>query len=131
MCRYGAHTDYTGFTILGPDPVVPGLQVQLLSGDWVDVPLVGNVAARCGTHPATTFIVNAGDLLPVWTNDRWVSAPHRVVNPAPELAHLSRTSLVFFTGPRNDAVVTPIPARYPPVTAGEHLRAKLERTNVD
>ena len=29
------------------------------------------------------FVVNIGDLLMRWTNDRWISNPHRVANPEP------------------------------------------------
>ena len=67
--RAGAHTDYGSLTILKPDNAPGGLQVQK-DGNWIDVP----------TLPGT-FIVNLGDLMADWTNDRWVSTLHRVVNP--------------------------------------------------
>ncbi len=65
--RAGAHTDYGSLTILKPDNAPGGLQVQNKDGAWIDVP----------TLPGT-FIVNLGDLMAEWTNDRWVSTLHRV-----------------------------------------------------
>ena len=123
--RYGAHTDYTGFTILRPDPAAGGLEAQTRGGEWIGVPPV-----RDG------LVVNAGDLIQVWTNDRWRSPPHRVVNPRDPT--LGRTSLVFFTGPEDSTVVEALPGTtdadhpplYEPVTAGVHLRNKLQRSNV-
>src|SRR5262245_28853243 len=68
--RASAHTDYGGFTILSGEDVPGGLQVETRAGQWIDVP----------TTP-DTFVVNIGDLLMRWTNDRWLSNMHRVVNP--------------------------------------------------
>jgi isopenicillin N synthase-like dioxygenase len=69
--RASAHTDYGGFTILAGEDVPGGLQVLTRAGEWVDV----------ATTPES-FVVNIGDLLMRWTNDRWLSNMHRVVNPA-------------------------------------------------
>lgn len=120
--RAGAHTDWGSLTILYKDQGSGGLQVLHPSGGWLDVdPIPG------------TFIVNIGDLLAEWTNDRWVSTLHRVVNPPPEKAASSRRiSLVFFHQPNYDALIAPLescvsssrPAQYEPVTSGEHLLAK-------
>lgn len=125
--RYGAHTDYTGFTILRQDDEVSGLEVRLPGSDeWRSVePLPG------------ALVINCGDLIQQWTNDRWHSTWHRVANPAPEAAGKARLSVVMFTGPANDTLIEPLPSccgpdnppRYAPVTAGDHLRAKLERGN--
>ena len=68
--RASAHTDYGGFTILSGEDVPGGLQVRTRDQRWIEVP----------TSP-TTFVVNIGDLLMRWTNDRWLSNLHRVVNP--------------------------------------------------
>jgi isopenicillin N synthase-like dioxygenase len=120
--RYGSHTDYTGFTLLYQDQTVGGLEVRTQSGEWVPVPVVPGA-----------LIVNAGDLIPLWTADRWVSAWHRV--PAPtdhSLQGRHRYSVVFFTGPDDDKLITPIwgGSNHTPVTAGEHLRAKIMRTSL-
>lgn len=124
--RYGAHTDYTGFTILRQDPRVGGLEAQTVDGAWHAVP------PRPGG-----LVVNAGDLIQVWTNDRWRSPPHRVVNPPPELARQGRLSLVFFTGPTDETTIEALPGthgpdnpkRYEPVSAREHLLRKLGLSN--
>ena len=77
--RASAHTDYGGFTILSGEDVPGGLQVRTRDDRWVDVP----------TSP-TTFVVNIGDLLMRWTNDRWLSNLHRVVNPPATAARPAR-----------------------------------------
>ena len=128
--RYGAHTDYQTFTVLRADPEVGGLQVQLADGRWLNAPREADAPARDGDEPL--LFVNAGDLTARWTNGRWRSAPHRVVNT--EIAR-ARRSLVFFTGPDDDAEISPIvaagdTARFAPITAGAHLRAKLGISNV-
>jgi len=83
------------------------------------------------------FIVNIGDLMARWTNDRWVSTLHRVVNPPQDrFAGSRRQSLVFFHNPNYDAVIERLatcrdaahPAKYPTVTSGEHLRRHFMRT---
>lgn len=118
--RMGAHTDYGVLTVLHADPV-PGLEIVGPDGDWV------------GVRPEPgCFLVNLGDLLAQWTNDRWRSTLHRVAPPGGEGRHLRR-SAAFFHEANSDALVEAIPscvtpdrpARYPPVLAGEHLLAKL------
>ena len=112
--RAGAHSDYGSLTILFAEPGSRGLQIRSLDGTWREVPI------RKGA-----FIVNVGDLLARWSNDRWVSTVHRVVcEPEP------RQSMAFFHLPNWDAEIACIPgepARYEPVTAGEHLMSKFER----
>ena len=83
------------------------------------------------------FIVNIGDLMARWTNDRWVSTLHRVVNPPQDrFAGSRRQSLVFFHNPNYDAVIEGLPtcrngggkAKYPPITSGDYLRMKFVAT---
>jgi isopenicillin N synthase-like dioxygenase len=69
--RAGAHTDYGALTVLLPENVPGGLQVQNRLGEWVDV-----------ESPSGAFVCNLGDLMQHWTNDRWLSTMHRAVNPA-------------------------------------------------
>ena len=81
-----------------------------------------------------SFVVNLGDLMAVWTNDRWVSTLHRVVNPPRDQALGSRRqSIVFFHQPNYDAMVECLPsciapgkpAKYAPISSGDHLRNKF------
>jgi isopenicillin N synthase-like dioxygenase len=81
-----------------------------------------------------TFIINLGDLMAQWTNDRWVSTMHRVVNPPRDLkTGTRRQSLIFFHQPNYDAVIECLPtcadgrAKYAPITSGEHLHAKVAK----
>ncbi len=120
--RMGAHTDYGSITVLLADPV-PGLQICDDAGRWHDViPQTGS------------FVVNVGDLLAEWSNDRWRSTLHRVVPPpASASGPVRRRSVAWFQQPNWDAVIECLPScadasnppRYAPMTSGEHLMAKL------
>ena len=123
--RAGAHTDYGSLTILKPDNAPGGLQVLNKDGQWIDVP----------TLPGT-FVVNLGDLMAEWTNNRWVSTLHRVVNPPRDKALGSRRlSMAFFHQPNYDAVIECLPtccdadrpARYGRTTSGEHVWMKINK----
>ncbi len=119
--RASAHTDYGGFTILSGEDVPGGLQVRAREGRWIDV----------ATSPAT-FVVNIGDLLMRWTNDRWLSNLHRVVNlPAGAGASRARLSIAFFNHPNYDALIECLPSqgppKYPPVRAGEYRDTKYAK----
>jgi len=122
--RAGAHTDYGGFTILNGENVPGGLQVRTRAGDWIDV----------DTDPES-FVVNIGDLLMRWTNDRWLSNMHRVVNPPASVAAQSkRLSIAFFHHPNYDARVECIApdgaARHAPVMSGEYRDLKYRQTRL-
>jgi len=123
--RAGAHSDYGAITILWKDAGADSLQVIGKRGDWEDVVPV-----------ADCFIINIGDLLAQWTNDRWVSTLHRVVAPRDPAARArSRYSLPFFFKPNYDALIEPIPscvgagrpAKYAPMLAGEHMARKRHK----
>ncbi|HEX9463143.1 MAG TPA: 2-oxoglutarate and iron-dependent oxygenase domain-containing protein [Alphaproteobacteria bacterium] len=123
--RAGAHTDFGSLTLLATDGTPGGLQVMMPNGEWHDiVPVKG------------AYIVNLGDLMAQWTNDRWRSTLHRVVNPPSEVAADSRRhSMVFFHQPNFDALIECLPTcvapgerpKYRPVTSGEHLADKLAK----
>jgi isopenicillin N synthase-like dioxygenase len=115
--RAGPHTDYGTLTVLWTDGV-PGLQVEMHDGEWVDVEPAGG-----------GLIVNLGDLMQRWTNDRWRSTMHRVV-PADGRRRLS---IPFFHNANWDARIECIvsdgaPARHAPITAGRHLMEKFRST---
>ncbi len=119
--RAGAHSDYGTLTILLSENKPGGLQVRTHSGEWVNV-----------IAPPGSFVVNIGDMMQVWTNDRWTSTVHRVVNPPGDARGSRRQSLVFFHSPNENALIQPLetcvnaanPARYAPILAGEHMRVK-------
>lgn len=126
--RAGAHTDYGILTILLTDRAAGGLQVRTRTGDWVDA-----------VSPADGFIVNIGDLMMHWTNDRWISTLHRVANPPRAVAHAARRlSVPFFCNANHDALIACIPTclaageqpKYPPVLAGAHRMAKFLKAAV-
>ncbi|MGB2203558.1 MAG: isopenicillin N synthase family dioxygenase, partial [Pseudooceanicola atlanticus] len=111
----GAHTDYGSVTLLMTDGE-GGLQVKPRGGDWTDVP-----------HVPGAFVVNIGDCLMRWTNDIYVSTPHRVLPPKAR-----RRSIAFFLDPNPDSIVQALPgtgdAKYPPITGADYLRSRLDAT---
>lgn len=117
----GAHTDYGTLTLLADDGI-GGLQVQQRSGEWIDVVV-----------PPDHLVVNLGDLMAIWTNDRWVSNPHRVVNP-PGLDRYS--SPLFVTPPfhlRIETLPTCLEAgetpRHEPLVSGPYLLSRFDGTH--
>jgi isopenicillin N synthase-like dioxygenase len=120
--RAGAHSDYGSLTILLPQAGSKGLQIERPGGVWVDVPPVPGA-----------FIINIGDLMARWTNDRWVSTVHRVANPAnPEEARARRQSFAFFHQPNWFAEINSLilgeARKYEPVLSGPYLMGKLKST---
>ena len=124
--RAGAHTDYGSLTILLPQDAPGGLEVQGADGSWHAVPAVPG-----------GFVINLGDLMARWTNDRWRSTLHRVVNPPPDTAGSTRRqSIAFFHQPNWDAEISCLPTclgpgeapRYAPVLSGPHLASKFRST---
>ena len=116
--RCGVHSDLGMITILRNEAAPGGLQVRTPDGEWIDAPAIEN-----------TFVVNLGDLMMRWTNDRWLSTPHRVAVP-PLSARLQsrRLSIGYFVGPNYDAIVECIDTcrkpseapRYEPVTVHDY-----------
>jgi isopenicillin N synthase-like dioxygenase len=118
----GEHTDYGMCTVLWAE-AVRGLQIVGPDGAWCDVvPQPG------------ALLVNLGDLMAQWTNDRWRSTLHRVLPPErrPDRAS-TRRSVAFFHDGNHDALIECLSTclgpgespRYRPVLAGEHLLGKL------
>jgi isopenicillin N synthase-like dioxygenase len=107
------HTDTGAFTILLQD-MNGGLEAATPSGEWIAAtPLEG------------AFVVNVADMLANWTNGRFISIPHRVVNRSGR----ERYSVPYFINPDLDAVVAPLPEfvdeenppRFEPVHVGGFL----------
>ena len=88
----GFHTDPGVLTLLLQDEV-GGLQARSLDGDWIDVPPTPG-----------TVVVNLGDCMQVWTNDRYRAAVHRVLPMSSE----RRFSIPYFSNPPSDAIIVPI-----------------------
>jgi isopenicillin N synthase-like dioxygenase len=117
----GAHTDYGTLTVLADDGI-GGLQVRQRSGEWVDVAV-----------PEGHLVVNIGDLMAIWTNDRWVSNPHRVVNPA----GVDRYSSALFVTPPFHLRIETLPtcldadgrARHAPLVSGPYLLSRFDGTH--
>lgn len=116
----GAHTDWGGLTILMQDDV-GGLQVWDESVGWVHAPPMKDA-----------YVVNLGDMIARWTNDRYRSTLHRVVNATGK----QRYSVPFFYSGNPDYEVSCLPTclvpgdtpHYPPTTVSGHLREMYART---
>ncbi|MEM9903317.1 MAG: 2-oxoglutarate and iron-dependent oxygenase domain-containing protein [Pseudomonadota bacterium] len=119
--RAGVHTDYSAFTIIRGDDA-PGLQARARDGTWIDVPAVPG-----------SFVINIGDLLMRWTNDRWISTPHRVVTLADAEYSPRRQSVAFFHNPGPHAVIECLAPfvpeggapSYPPIAYQAYAEAKF------
>ena len=116
----GEHTDYGNITLLATDDA-GGLEVRTRDGQWMSPPSIPGA-----------LICNIGDCLMRWTNDVYVSTPHRVVNPVGR----ERYSVAFFLDPNPDAVVacvpscisTDHPAKYAVTTGAAYLKERLDAT---
>ena len=127
--RAGAHCDYGVLTILRTEDAPGGLQVRTRAGRWSDVP-----------HIPGSFVVNIGDAMMRWTNDRWVSTQHRVVNPPVDPTQPARRqSIAYFHNLPRDTVIeclppfreTGIPPRYSPITYGEYAELRYRQAHGD
>jgi isopenicillin N synthase-like dioxygenase len=102
----GPHTDNSFMTALARTEV-PGLAVRLPSGEWFAPPVI-----------AGTFLINLGNIMRRWSNDRFLSTPHGVLNAS----GTDRYSIAYFHSPNPDRVIECLPSctgpdnppRYPP-----------------
>ncbi|KAL3422654.1 2og-fe oxygenase superfamily protein [Phlyctema vagabunda] len=116
----GAHTDYECFTLLLQDST-PGLEILSPEGQWISAtPVEGGI------------VVNVADFLMRWTNGKYKSTVHRVVNRTAK----QRYSVPFFFSINYDATVETLPgcladgevSKYPPITAGRYVLDRLGMT---
>ncbi len=111
--RGNEHTDYDTFTMLFRFQDCGGLFVKTIQGDWVEVPVIEN-----------SVVLNIADMFQRWTNDRYVSTPHRVMN----VLDRTRYSMPYFVGPNKDTIVknlTDEPDKYDPISSYEYLLWRL------
>lgn len=118
----GPHSDYGCITILNQG-TTPGLEVLRPSGEWVPAPMLPG-------H----FVINTGQLMSRWSNDLIPASAHRVINTSGGLRH----SVAFLVGSRPDVKLACLPscqgpdnpAKYPPISYGEHIAA-IRKQNYD
>ena len=127
--RAGAHSDYGVLTLLRIEDAPGGLQVRTRDGRWSDVPPVPGA-----------FIVNIGDAMMRWTNDRWISTQHRVVNPPVDPGQPTRRqSIAYFHNLPHDTVIECLPPfleagdtpKYPPITYGDYAELRYRQAHGD
>jgi isopenicillin N synthase-like dioxygenase len=130
----GAHSDYGMLTLLLTDET-PGLQIFTKQNEWLDVP-PRPVLVKGATVDEIPLVVNLGDMLERWTNGVYRSTVHRVVTSGTA----ERYSIPFFYEPAYDTLVECLPTctsspdnppKYPPITSGDHLKAKYQETHAD
>ena len=92
------HTDTSFLTVLAPNEV-PGLAIRTLDGQWLDAPAI-----------ADAFVVNGGQLLLRWTNDRFLATPHRAINRSGG----ERYALAFFCDAQIDWPIAAVPTTVGP-----------------
>lgn len=119
--RAAAHEDINFITLLC-EATAGGLELLQRDGSWRPIhALEGQI------------IVDSGDMIQQLTNGLFKSTTHRVTNPDDD--RQARFSMPFFVHPRGEVDLTPLPsciaktggqARYPRMTAGEYLTARLE-----
>jgi isopenicillin N synthase-like dioxygenase len=117
----GRHSDYETVTILAQDNA-GGLKVWGPQEEWIDVPPLEGA-----------FIVNAGDMMPRWTNGLLPAAQHRVSSPVAG----DRYAIAFFYGTSYDVVIEPAlpPAGkdtevYEPITTGAYFYKRFSEEGI-
>jgi isopenicillin N synthase-like dioxygenase len=88
------HTDNSFMTALAQTKV-PGLAVRLPSGEWCAPPIIPG-----------TFLINLGNVMRRWSNDRFLSTPHGVLNES----GTDRFSIAYFHSPNPDRVIECLPS---------------------
>ncbi|MFT5113910.1 MAG: isopenicillin N synthase-like dioxygenase [Parasphingorhabdus sp.] len=113
--QYGTapHTDFGTITLLAQDDR-GGLEVFCRNNEWIQAPYIQE-----------SLVVNIGDLMACWTNDRFTSTAHRVLNKSGQ----DRYSIPMFYNPTFDTVAECLPTccdesnppRYKPIHYGDYV----------
>jgi len=119
--RAEQHEDINLITLL-VGASADGLEILTKQGEWIPV-----------TSLPEQIVVNVGDMLQRFTNDKLRSTTHRVVNPKKELWHTSRFSIPFFLHPKSSMSLACLEScinkehskKYKDITAGEYLDERL------
>ena len=109
----GPHTDSSFVTLLATTEI-PGLELLGPSGEWFPAPPIPG-----------SILFNSGDLLTRWSNGRFLSTPHRVINRSGR----DRYSIPLFVHPNPDQIIECLPTcsgpdnppKEPPITSGQYL----------
>ncbi|BFG41694.1 hypothetical protein CerSpe_279680 [Prunus speciosa] len=111
----GRHKDSGALTVLAQDEV-GGLEVKRKrDGEWIQVKPTPNA-----------YIINVGDIIQVWSNDRYESVEHRVLVNSEK----GTFSIPYFVNPAHYTLVKPLeelthkqedPAKYKPYSWGKFL----------
>jgi len=115
------HTDPGILTLLIQD-MTGGLQTKSKESGWIDIEPKKN-----------TIVVNLGDAMQVWTNDKYVAAIHRVTKRTAK----SRYSTPYFYNPKRDAVIQPLEQIsdeepiYAPFTWKEYIQGRVDDNYTD
>ena len=107
------HTDTSFMTLLAQNKI-PGLSIRLPNGKWVDAPALEG-----------SFLVNGGDMLRRWTNERFLATPHRVINRSGQ----ERYAIPFFFDCNYRTVMECLPTcksdanppKYPAITYPDYM----------
>ncbi len=114
------HTDTSFLTLLAPNDV-PGLSIRTQGGKWIDAPDI-----------ADAYVVNGGQMLQRWTNDRFLATPHRAINRSGR----ERYAVVFFCDGNIDCPVAAVPTtvgpdrppKYPTTYYTDYMAAYQQRS---
>lgn len=92
-----------------------------LQGQWLDAPFIEG-----------TFVVNIGDMMARWSNDRYKSTPHRVISPE----GVDRYSMPFFCEPNPETIIDCLPGchneanprKYEDVRCSDYMLGRFAQT---
>jgi isopenicillin N synthase-like dioxygenase len=117
--KYGnsPHTDFGNLTLLAQD--TPGLELRMLDGTWIPVEV-----------RTDALVCNIGDCLMRWSNDLYVSTPHRVINRSGR----DRFAIAIFGDVNEETVVSCLPscelpdkpAKHPAFLFADYARERFE-----